>query len=138
MRDYEAIFKEFESSLVRARSADRSSKEIHANLDLYKDFENKVFSDAHFYRVFVDVVFYAGFKADTVSSKLDLIHRYFPDHTTVAKYPESKVDEILSDPQMIKNRRKVQACIENARIFQGIIAEHGSFQPTFRSFEGVV
>jgi DNA-3-methyladenine glycosylase I len=134
MRDYKAIFERFESSLIKAGSVTLPPEKIRANLDEYRHFEGKVFSDTDYYQEIVQVIFYAGFKAATVTSKLDLLSRHFPDHTAVANYPESKVDEIISDPEMIRNHRKVQACIENARIFQGIVAEYGSFQSYIDSF----
>jgi DNA-3-methyladenine glycosylase I len=37
------------------------------------------------------------------------------------------VDELLARPGVIRNRRKVEAVVHNAREFQSIAAEHGSF-----------
>ncbi|HEX8500308.1 MAG TPA: DNA-3-methyladenine glycosylase I [Pyrinomonadaceae bacterium] len=36
-------------------------------------------------------------------------------------------DELLARPGVIKNRRKVEAVLHNAREFEAIAAEHGSF-----------
>jgi len=83
----------------------------------------------------VDVTFYSGFKAAVVSDKLDLIHQYFPDFESVAKYDRWKVRQILGDNNMIKNVRKVEACIANARTFKRIVSEHGSFRAYVESFE---
>ena len=134
MRDYEAIFRKAESTLISVGSANLSADRIRANLDEYKRLEGKTFSDAEYYWILVYVVFYSGFRATTVSAKLNLIRRYFPDYATVASYHESKLDEILHDPEMIRNRRKVCACIENAKIFKDIVNEYGSFQSYIDSF----
>ena len=45
----------------------------------------------------------------------------------VANYTEDKVNELLLDPGIIRNKRKVEAVIENARRLQRIRQEHGSF-----------
>jgi len=134
MKDYQAIFEKLESTLISVGSANLPADRIRANLDEFKHLEGKAFSDAYYYRKLIDVVFYAGFRAATVNTKLNLIRQYFPDYETVADYDENKADEILSDPKMIRNRRKVQACIENAKVFKSIVKEHGSFQAYIDSF----
>jgi len=134
MKDYKAIFDKVESTLISIGSRNLPSEKIRANLDEYKYLESGTFSDAEYYWILVYVVFYSGFRAATVNTKLDLIRKYFPDYETVAGYENNKIDEILSDPEMIKNRRKVQACVENARTFKGIVSEHGSFRVYIDSF----
>lgn len=49
------------------------------------------------------------------------------DYTKIAEYNEEKIEEILSEPDMIKSRRKVEAVINNAKCFMKIIEEYGSF-----------
>jgi len=134
MKDYTTIFEKVESTLISAGSANTPVDNIRANLDKFKHLEGKIFSDADYYWVLVYVVFYSGFRAATVSAKLDLIRRYFPDYETVAGYDASKVDEILSDWEMIRNRRKVEACVRNAQVFKNIVSEYGSFQAYIDSF----
>lgn len=134
MKDYKAIFEKIESTLISVGSANISANSIRANLDEFKHLECKVFSDADYYWILVYVVFYAGFRAATVNAKLDLIRRYFSDYEIVAGYGDSKADEILNDPHMIRNRRKVQSCIKNAKVFKSIVNEHGSFQAYIDSF----
>lgn len=134
MNNYTAIFEKVETALISAGSANISLEKIRANLDKYKYIEGKVFSDADYYRILVNVVFYSGFKAATVDAKLDLIHRYFPDCETVASYGASNIDKMLSDPEMIRNRRKIEACVQNAKIFKNIVSEFGSFQAYLDSF----
>lgn len=134
MKDYKAIFDKVESTLISVGSRNLPTDKIRANLDEFKHLEDKTFSDAEYYWVLVYVVFYSGFKAATVNAKLDLIRKHFPDSETVARYGHDRIDEILSDGEMIKNRRKVQACVGNARTFEGIVREYGSFQAYIDSF----
>jgi DNA-3-methyladenine glycosylase I len=134
MKDYKAIFEKVESTLISVGSANVPADRIRAELDQYKHLEGKPFSDADYYWVLVSVVFYSGFRAATVTDKLESIRKHFPDYETVADYDESKVAEILGNADMIRNKRKVRACIDNARIFKSIVSEHGSLQAYIDSF----
>lgn len=40
---------------------------------------------------------------------------------------KARIDELLSEPNVLKNRRKVEAIIHNAQEFKRIRHEHGSF-----------
>ncbi|MBA7516881.1 hypothetical protein ES705_08930 [subsurface metagenome] len=54
---------------------------------------------------------------------------------TVANYGETEIHQILSNPRMIRNPKKIKACIKNAKIFKEIVSEHGSFDRYVKSFE---
>lgn len=58
-----------------------------------------------------------GFRAAFQQFDIDVVAGYSPD----------KVNELLQDPGIIRNRRKVEAVIENARRLQVIRKMHGSF-----------
>jgi DNA-3-methyladenine glycosylase I len=79
-------------------------------------------------------VFYSGFKAATVDSRLSVIRGHFPDFSTVAKYQENDIARIMADSKMIRNERKIRACAENARVFAAIIDQYGSFRGYIDSF----
>ncbi|MFU8772462.1 MAG: DNA-3-methyladenine glycosylase I, partial [Anaerolineales bacterium] len=49
------------------------------------------------------------------------------DPAVVAGYGEHKISELLSNPGIIRNRRKIEAAVHNARAFLSIQAEFGSF-----------
>ncbi|WP_458863197.1 DNA-3-methyladenine glycosylase I [Acidaminobacterium chupaoyuni] len=49
------------------------------------------------------------------------------DYDRVADYGEEEVQRILGVPGMIRSRRKIEAVIQNARAFQQIRREFGSF-----------
>ena len=140
MRDYRAIFEGVESTLIRVGSSNRvgcrslSVSEIRTNLERYKELEGRRFSDEEVFMTLVKVVFYSGFRAATVTDRLDVIHQHFPDYRTVATYGKSEVDRIVSDPAMIRNRGKIQACVKNARTFKSIVSKHGSFQSYVDSY----
>jgi DNA-3-methyladenine glycosylase I len=71
----------------------------------------------------------AGLSWLTILRKRDNFRVAFDDFdpARVALYGEGRVASLLQDPGIIRNRRKIQAAIENARAFLLIQAEFGSF-----------
>ena len=49
------------------------------------------------------------------------------DPEKVALYDDAKIEELMLDHGIIRNRLKVNAAIVNARLFLDIVEEHGSF-----------
>jgi len=49
------------------------------------------------------------------------------DPSLVAQYTEEKMQELLSDPGIIRNKLKVRASVNNAKLFLEIQKEFGSF-----------
>lgn len=46
---------------------------------------------------------------------------------TIARYDDRKVQELLANPEIVKNRLKIQTAIQNARAFLAIQSRYGSF-----------
>lgn len=84
-------------------------------------------SDGFYYHQLVEAPFFGGMKAKTVEAKLDAIHSHLGNRYKTAGYGEKEVARILSDPNMIKNRKKVEATVNNATAFIGIEKDYGSF-----------
>jgi DNA-3-methyladenine glycosylase I len=49
------------------------------------------------------------------------------DANTIAHYDDRKVQELLANPEIVRNRLKIQAAIQNARAFLAIQSQYGSF-----------
>lgn len=58
------------------------------------------------------------------------------DPKIVAAYDEKKVASLMQDSGIIRNRRKIEAAIENARAFLKVKEEFGSFDAFIWSFTG--
>ena len=56
------------------------------------------------------------------------------DPVRVAQYDEKKIGELMQNPGIIRNRRKIEASINNARCFLKIREEFGSFDKYIWSF----
>ncbi len=46
---------------------------------------------------------------------------------TIARYDDRKVQELLANPEIVKNRLKIQTAIQNAHAFVAIQSRYGSF-----------
>jgi len=49
------------------------------------------------------------------------------DANKIARYDDRKVQELLANPEIVRNRLKIQAAIQNARVFLVIQSQYGSF-----------
>jgi DNA-3-methyladenine glycosylase I len=49
------------------------------------------------------------------------------DAHKIAHYDDRKVQELLANPEIVRNRLKIQAAIQNARAFLALQSQHGSF-----------
>lgn len=49
------------------------------------------------------------------------------DPTLIAKYDEKKLEALLADPGIVRNRLKVSSAVDNARAFLAVQAEFGTF-----------
>lgn len=56
------------------------------------------------------------------------------DAEQVTQYDENKINELLNNPGIIRNRRKIEASINNAKRFIEIQKEFGSFDKYIWSF----
>ncbi|TCL69331.1 DNA-3-methyladenine glycosylase I [Hydrogenispora ethanolica] len=58
------------------------------------------------------------------------------DPAKVASFDAAKVEELLGNPGIIRNRRKIEAAIGNARAFLKVQSEFGSFNEYLWRFNG--
>ena len=74
-------------------------------------------------------IFQGGLSWRMILARRDAFRRAFEEWgiDAVADMGPETVDQLLGDTSIIRNRKKIEACIANARIIQGIQREHGSF-----------
>lgn len=78
----------------------------------------------------------AGLSWYTILKKRESFREAFDhfDPHIIVKYGPDKVEELLQNPGIIRNRLKVQSVITNASVYFDIIREHGSFGGYLWSF----
>ena len=71
----------------------------------------------------------AGLNWETILKKRASYQEAFDhfDPVMVAGYGDKRMSELLQNPGVIRNRRKIQSAIQNAKAFLAIQEEHGSF-----------
>lgn len=82
----------------------------------------------HFEYLMLEVM-QCGLSWDLVINKRDVLKQCFEecDYDKIAAYGEYDIKRILNTPKMIKSPRKIAAVINNAKCFQQICKEFGSF-----------
>ena len=74
-------------------------------------------------------VMQCGLNWNMMMLKREIFRQCFDDfnYDRIANYGEEEIIRILKTPGMIRSRRKIEAVIANARCFQAVRAEFGSF-----------
>ncbi len=80
----------------------------------------------------------AGLSWYTVLKKRERYREAFADFDPegVARFRPARIEKLLADPGLIRNRLKMQAAVSNARAFLAVQEEHGSFCDYLWSFVG--
>jgi DNA-3-methyladenine glycosylase I len=80
----------------------------------------------------------AGLSWDTILRKREHYREVFDnfDAAVVARYGKRKVEALLRDPGIVRNRLKVAAAIANAQAFLAVAEEFGSFDAYIWRFTG--
>ncbi len=80
----------------------------------------------------------AGLSWITILRKREHYRKVFADFdpVQVAHIQPSRVEELLADPGIVRNRRKVESAITNAKAFLAIQAELGGFADYIWQFSG--
>ena len=82
--------------------------------------------------------FQAGLSWQTIINKRDNFRKAFDDfdYQKIACYDQNKIDALLNDSGIIRNKLKVYAAVNNARLFMDIQQEFGSFDTYIWQFTG--
>ena len=78
----------------------------------------------------------AGLSWSTILNKRDGYRRLFADFdpAEVARFTPEQIDELLTDPGIVRNRAKVEAAVGNAKAFLEVQAAAGSFDDYLWAF----
>ena len=80
----------------------------------------------------------AGLSWKTILNKRENFRRAFADFDPqrVARFTEKRIEKLLSDPGIIRNRLKVEAAVTNARCLIEVRKEFGTFDAYIWQFTG--
>ncbi|UOU97712.1 DNA-3-methyladenine glycosylase I [Chryseobacterium daecheongense] len=102
--------------------------------DLYRKYHDEewgkpVYDDDTIFEFLILESFQAGLSWYTILSKRENFRKAFDhfNYKKIARYSDQKVEELMQDSGIIRNRLKILATITNAQQFQEIQKEFGSF-----------
>ena len=94
------------------------------------------FDDKYLYEMLILESFQAGLSWECVLNKRDAFRIAYDnfDIDKVILYDDNKINELLGNKDIIRNKRKITASINNSKIFKAIANEYGSFYNYLRTF----
>ena len=89
-----------------------------------------------YFEILSKAVFNAGFSYQVVNTKWKGIKEVFNefDPEIISNWTIDEISDALESPKIIRNGRKVQAIISNAKNFLELIEKHSSFDNYLKSF----
>ena len=108
---------------------------------LYVDYHDKEwcrqsFDDKYLFEMLLLESFQAGLSWECVLNKREDFKLIFDnfDIDKILKYDNEKIEELLLNKNIIRNKLKINATINNAKIFKNIQKEYGSFYNYLKTF----
>ena len=108
---------------------------------LYVEYHDKEwgvpnFDDKYLYEMLILESFQAGLSWECVLNKRESFRMAYDnfDIDKVVNYDDAKINELLSNANIIRNRLKIRASIKNSRIFKEIVCGYGSFYNYLKTF----
>lgn len=102
--------------------------------DLYRKYHDEewgtpVYDDPTLFEFLILETFQAGLSWYTILSKRENFRKAFDnfDYKKIAQYSEEKIQELLLDAGIIRNKLKVYSAVSNAVAFMKVQEEFGSF-----------
>ncbi|MEZ7500469.1 DNA-3-methyladenine glycosylase I [Flavobacterium sp. Arc3] len=109
--------------------------------DLYKEYHDQewgtpVYDDATLFEFLILETFQAGLSWITILNKRENFRKAFDnfDYKKIARYSEEKIQELLQDTGIIRNKLKVRSAVSNATAFMKVQEEFGSFSKYIWAF----
>ena len=94
------------------------------------------FDEKYLYEMLILESFQAGLSWECVLNKRENFRNAYDgfDIEKVCAYDEDKMEELLNNLGIIRNKLKVKASINNSKIFKNIVNEYGTFYHYLYSF----
>lgn len=105
---------------------------------MYHDIEWGVpdFDEHHLFEMLLLESFQAGLSWECVLNKREAFRRAFDgfDVLKISRYGEDKIAELMQNKDIIRNKLKIRAAVNNAQIFIKIQKEYGSFREYLKGY----
>lgn len=114
---------------------------VNNNNKLYIDYHDHEWGiinhdDKYLFELLILESFQAGLSWECVLNKREYFKEAFDnfDYNLIANYNDEKISELMNNKNIIRNKLKIKAAINNAKIFIDIRNEFGSFDKYIWSF----
>ena len=96
------------------------------------------FDDQHLFEMLILEGAQAGLNWLTILKKRQGYRKAFDnfDARKMSRYTQKKIDRLLQNPEIVRNKLKVNAAVTNARAFLQVVEEFGNFSDYIWQFVG--
>ena len=94
------------------------------------------FDDKYLYEMLILESFQAGLSWECILNKRESFKIAYDnfDIDKVCNYDNEKIEKLLNNKNIIRNKLKINASINNSKIFKEIVKEYGTFYDYLKSF----
>ena len=94
------------------------------------------FDNKYLYEMLILESFQAGLSWECVLNKRESFRKAYDNFNIdkVCSYDDKKISELLNNKEIIRNKLKINASINNSKIFKEIVKEYGSFYNYLQTF----
>lgn len=94
------------------------------------------FDDDHLFEMLILESFQAGLSWECVLNKREDFRKAFDDFDIekICGYDDEKIKELLENEKLIRNKLKMNAAVNNSKIFREIQNEYGTFYDYLKTF----
>lgn len=87
------------------------------------------FEEKYLYEMLILESFQAGLSWECVLNKREAFRKVYDnfDINKVCNYDDNKIEELIKNKDIVRNKLKIKASINNSKIFKQIIKEYGTF-----------
>lgn len=114
---------------------------VNENNELYIKYHDEEwavpsYDDKYLFEMLLLESFQAGLSWECILNKRESFRKAFDnfDYKKIAKYKEEKINELLNNKEIVRNKLKIHAAINNAKIFMEIQKEYKTFSNYIWSF----
>ena len=116
-------------------------KWCNLNNPLYVNYHDQewgtpIYEDKKLFELLILESFQAGLSWECILNKRENFKKAYDNFNIdkIVNYDEAKINKLIQNPNIIRNKLKIKASINNAKIFKKIANEYGSFAKYIWSF----
>lgn len=94
------------------------------------------FDEKYLYEMLILESFQAGLSWECILNKRESFRKAYNNFeiNRICAYDDNKINELLKNKDIVRNKLKIKASIENSRIFKSIVNEYGTFHNYLKRF----